>query len=117
MATTFKGNTKAYLSRQVSTNWQGEIKFGSQKRIRCSIIHFKVGQADVSIRADRSESKGRAEEDSGKFRILVDPKVRMASGDKLQVHNQALRVITVFPRQSLDGKFHHLEVDLEIWQE
>jgi len=117
MTTTFYPNTKAYIYYLAGNDWRGQPRYASKKPMRCSVIDFKISQSDVSIRADRSVSKGRAEEMTGKIRILTPPKLKVSNGDKIKLHNETLRVVTVFPRHSLDGKLHHNQVDLELWQE
>jgi hypothetical protein len=115
--TTFSANTKAQISRLAGNDWQGQPLYASKKHVKCSVIYFRVGQADVSIRADRSESKGKAEEGAGKVRILLPPKTVINAGDRVDLLGVTLRAIIVFPRISLNGKLHHKQVDLELWEE
>lgn len=117
MATTFNANQKGSIRHTTGNDWNGQPKFSSKKKLSFAIINFIVGQQDVSIRVDRSASKGKAEEVSGKFRILTPHNQRIKIGDKVEALNVNLRVNSIFPRYSLDGSLHHKQVDLELWQD
>lgn len=103
------------MSELTGYDWQGQPEYGTEKEVRCSVIYFQIGQADTSIRADRSETKGRAEEAYGKIRILVEPRASIQAGQRMKLDGETLRVLTVFPRHGLGGKLHHYQVDLEVW--
>lgn len=81
------------------------------------MIRLEVGQGDSSIRADRSETKGRASESTGSIRILVHPKDDIKLDDIIELLGYHLRVMSIFPRQDLQGAIHHYQVDLEVWHE
>lgn len=113
---TFRHTTKAKLERKSGYDFAGQEKYSFlPKPVRFSVIHFKIGVQTGSIRADRSDAKARLEEPSSKIRFLVHPADDIKPGDRIVVNGHTLRVVSVFPRNDLNGKLHHNEVDLEVW--
>lgn len=117
MRTTFRHTHTVFVSRPIGFDFMGQATYSRPKRARVTVIYFQAGQGRSSIRADRSESKARAEEQSGKVRLLVHPDDAVRLGDKVMMFNEVLRVTNVFPRHDLNGHLHHVQVDLELWVE
>ena len=116
MKTTFRHNAIAKVYRVRENDFMGQPVYSvNPKRARVAVLYMHVGIQESSIRADRSESKARAEEPAGKVRILVHSDDSIELTDKVELHGHTLRVINMFPRHDLDGRLHHFQVDLEPW--
>jgi len=117
MKSIIRYNGVAWVSRLIDHDFRGQPNFSAKRKIKVSVIYFRAGENSTSIRADRSETKARAEELNGKVRLLLDPKDKIRVGDRLTMFNQDLRVRSIFPNNDMNGRLHHNQVDLTLWEE
>lgn len=117
MRSVIRYNAVAWVSRLTGHDFMGQPSFSSKRRTKVSVIYFRAGEGATSIRADRSETKARAEELNGKVRLLMNPKEKIKIGDRLSMFNHDLRVRSIFPNNDLNGRLHHLQVDLSLWED
>src|SRR5690554_906322 len=87
----------ALLRRRTGYTPAGRPQFGSPITIGISPIRIETSLRDTSIRTDKSGSKSRAEEDTFRGRILIEPTVTFAVGDLVEFAGQKMRIVSKFP--------------------
>jgi hypothetical protein len=93
----------------------GKEILGETNTSKCAVVRLEASAEKTSVRSDSSASGGYAEERKAIGRLLFPHYEDVALGYKIQLLNLSLRVLSVFPRFSLDGKPDHLQVDVAIW--
>lgn len=111
----FRPNLDCKIAKRTGTNVYGEETLGAPKAARCAIIELKLTVDRSSVRADSSASRGSAQEYQGTAKMLFPATIDLARDDQVQVLTHKLRVVSIFPRHSLNGVLDHYEVELTVW--
>lgn len=88
---------------------------GNAVSARCGVVKLAVGSEKTSVRTDSSASGGHADEIAADARILFRHDVSVAVDDMIEIFNYKLRVMSVFPRHDVTGRFDHYQVDAMVW--
>jgi hypothetical protein len=111
----FIPNLHCTIYPQTGLDLYGKPVFGDPIKEKCAIVKLDVVAMKTTVRADSSASRGAADELTSMARILFTNTSKVQIGDKIIVAGQDLKVLSKFPRYSIDGEFDHWQVDAGIW--
>lgn len=106
---------KLYKARDEYTV-TGLRAFSQPVDIGLSVIRLAGSVTPTSVRADKSGTKGYADEELFKGRVLVHPRVKPKEGDLLEVFGEKYRVEGVRDVRDMAGKLDHYQVELDVWE-
>lgn len=111
----FRPNQIAYIRRQIGYDARGRAQLSEPVKAGVSIIRFETNMDATSIRADKSGTKSRAQEQVNIGRIQVEPKAIISIGDIVYLNDVSWKIDSIFPRMDQAGRLHHYQVDLVSW--
>lgn len=111
----FIPNVRCTITTNSGFDQYGARVAGPSVESMCGIVKLEVGTQRTSVRADSSASRGHNEEAIVDARLLFSAGTDIQSGYKVRVHGFDLKVLSVFPRYSVNGDFDHWQVDLKNW--
>lgn len=107
----FRPNTSAMLLRKrAKRDIHGKESFDLPTLIAIAVVHLADKVEETSVRADSSASRGAGEQSTLQAKILVGPKVKVTSGDVLQVMGRLVEISSVHQRNDIFGRLDHLEL-------
>jgi hypothetical protein len=110
----FIPNNKGRLFKRAGYNKFGEETFSTAVEIPCSVVKLQGTLVKSPIRTDSSASRGNADEIISSAVILFPTYVtRPVIGDKFEIAEMTLRVLSVEPRYSTIGTLDHIECAFE----
>lgn len=111
-----KPNIPCKVSKQSGYDKYGATLFGSAKNTKCLVVKLSAITDREIVRVDAGASRGNGKELKAEAVLLFDATVNIAQGDKVELLNFILQVVSVTPRFSTQGRHDHDEVELMIWQ-
>ena len=82
---------------------------------KCGIVRLRVGDQNVTVRADSSASRGAAQELVADAVLLFPPVYGVQVDDVINLIGYKLKVTQVFPRHTVNGQIDHHQVEAMIW--
>jgi hypothetical protein len=111
----FSPNLDCTIRRVIGRDVYADEILSAAFRARCAIVKLEISVLPTSVRADSAASRGAAEEFIGTARLLLPATVQISPQDQIEVSGYKLRVTSIFPRHSLQGKLDHYEINCGIW--
>lgn len=110
-----RANATAKVTPTVGVDIYGKEQLGVSYTAKCAVVKLTQASEKTSVRTDSSASRGAAHEITADARLLFPPSSGVKIDDKVEVHGFSLKVISVFPRVSVTGRYDHDQVDLNVW--
>lgn len=111
----FRPNYFGHVSKKIGYDVTGRPTFSDRVKIGLSVVNLGTDIESTSIRADKSASKSRAQEQIRTGRILVEPKASVSMGDMLELMGEKWKIDRKVIRLDQAGRIHHFQVDIVSW--
>lgn len=111
----FKPRLKCLLRKRVGSNAYGEHRLDEPVQIGCAVVKLNSVATVTSVRADRSASRGAANEELVDAILLVAKDANVVLNDQIEFHGILLRVNGIVPKFNIKGVHDYNELNLTIW--
>lgn len=111
----FRPNVPCVVITPGAYDQYGHQAEGARRNARCGIVKLDIDNMRTPIRTDASASRSSARETEAKVVLLIPSNVAIANDYFVEIQGFTFRVIRIFKRYGVDGRFDHTEIECDVW--